>query len=102
MAPRSRRWLTVLIAAVAPVAVLAYLRMRATIPPPEGVATGPSDGARWREPIEGDCPVGYPVKASRSGIYHLEGGRSYDRTTPERCYATAEDAEADGYRRAKA
>ena len=37
-----------------------------------------------------------------SGIYHLPGGRFYERTVPERCYAAAEGAEADGYRRAKA
>ena len=37
-----------------------------------------------------------------SGIYHLPGGRFYERTVPERCYTAAEGAEADGYRRAKA
>jgi hypothetical protein len=39
---------------------------------------------------------------ARSGIAHVPGGRFYDRTVPERCYATAADAEADGYRLAKA
>ena len=54
-------------------------------------------------PVDGACPPGYPVKANdNSGIYHLPGGRFYARTVPERCYAAAEDAEADGYRRAKA
>ena len=49
------------------------------------------------------CPSGYPIKANeRSMIFHVPGGRFYERTIPERCYATAEDAEADGYRRAKA
>ena len=49
------------------------------------------------------CPAGYPIKANeRSMIFHVPGGRFYERTIPERCYATAEDAEADGYRRAKA
>jgi hypothetical protein len=37
-----------------------------------------------------------------SGIFHLPGGRFYQRTNPDRCYATADEAEADGYRRAKA
>jgi hypothetical protein len=46
---------------------------------------------RWRTPVDGQCP----------GIFHLPGGRSYERTVPERCYATAEDAAADGYRQAK-
>ena len=56
----------------------------------------------WREPVDGACPDGYPIKVAKSGIYHVPGGRSYDRTTAERCYMNADDAEADGYRRAKA
>ena len=73
---------------------------------PAATATAdPAGGAtaRWVPPVDGASPVGYPVKANdNSGIYHLPGGRFYERTVPERCYATAEDAEADGYRRAKA
>jgi hypothetical protein len=62
-----------------------------------------SDGqTRWREPVGGACPDGYPVKVAKSGIYHVPGGRSYERTTAERCYVNADEAEADGYRRAKA
>jgi hypothetical protein len=54
-------------------------------------------------PVDGECPSGFTVKANdNSGIYHVLGGRFYARTVPERCYATADDAEADGYRRAKA
>jgi hypothetical protein len=63
-------------------------------------AAAPTD--RWRQPVDGACPDGYPIKVAKSGIYHVPGGRSYDRTTAERCYANADDAEADGYRRAKA
>ena len=48
------------------------------------------------------CPSGYPIKGNaNSRIYHVPGGRFYDRTVPERCYASAADAEADGYRAAK-
>ena len=62
--------------------------------------SGGSD--RWRAPVDGQCPDGYPVKANEnSGIFHVPGGRSYERTVPERCYATAEDALADGYRPSK-
>jgi len=32
----------------------------------------------------------------------VPGGRFYERTVPERCYAHADDATADGYRAAKA
>lgn len=54
------------------------------------------------EPVDGACPPGYPIKAkSSSKIFHVPGGRSYDRTVPDRCYATEADAEADGYRKAK-
>ncbi len=60
-------------------------------------------GAGWTEPIDGGCPDGYPIKANdNSGIYHVPGGRFYERTIPERCYSTAEGAAADGYRAAKA
>jgi hypothetical protein len=58
--------------------------------------------ARWTPPVDGQCPVGYPVKVASSGIYHVPGGRFYDRTTPQRCYANTGGAEADGYRAAKA
>lgn len=58
---------------------------------------------RWVAPVDGECPPGYPIKANdNSGIFHVPGGRFYARTVPERCYADAADAEADGYRRAKA
>jgi micrococcal nuclease len=63
----------------------------------------PGDALRWVEAVNGDCPDGYPVKANdNSGIYHVPGGRFYDRTVAERCYANADDALADGYRPAKA
>jgi len=59
--------------------------------------------ALWVAPVDGQCPEGYPIKANdNSGIFHVPGGRFYERTVPERCYADAHDAEADGYRRAKA
>ncbi len=57
----------------------------------------------WVAPVNGTCPDGYPVKANdNSGIFHVPGGRFYDRTVAERCYASAEAAVSDGYRPAKA
>ena len=48
-------------------------------------------------------PDGYPVKVKiSSGIFHVPGGRFYERTTPDRCYPSAAAAEADGYRPSKA
>ncbi|MCY7298980.1 MAG: hypothetical protein LH616_07210 [Ilumatobacteraceae bacterium] len=58
---------------------------------------------KWVAPVGGACPDGYPIKGNdNSGIFHIPGGRFYERTVPERCYATADDALADGYRQAKA
>ena len=51
---------------------------------------------------DGSCPVTHPIKANdNSGIFHVPGGRFYDRTKAERCYASADGAIADGYRQAK-
>jgi len=72
---------------------------------PTDAATGDAapTGQRWAEPVDGECPEGYPIKGNAdSGIYHVPGGRFYDRTVPERCYADEDDAIADGYRRSKA
>ena len=60
------------------------------------------NGRRMPPNDDGSCPDGFPIKANdNSGIYHLPTGRFYGRTKAERCYATAEQAEADGYRAAK-
>jgi hypothetical protein len=65
-------------------------------------ATEELPAATWVPPVDGACPPGYPIKGnSNSHIYHVPGGRFYERTVPERCYASAADAEADGYRAAK-
>jgi hypothetical protein len=56
----------------------------------------------WVEPSDGTCPTSHPVKAKlASGIFHVPGGANYDRTNPDRCYASPEGATADGLRAAK-
>jgi hypothetical protein len=71
-------------------------------PRPEPMTTT-VETAGWLPPVDGHCPPGYPLKANEnSGIFHVPGGRFYERTVAERCYANAEDAIADGYRQAKA
>jgi len=72
-------------------------------PPPPPKRTGPVKFAPvWVEPVDGECPSTHSIKGNAdSGIFHVPGGQSYDRTIPERCYATAADAEADGFRQAK-
>ena len=70
--------------------------------PAEPVAEVLEADAAWVAPLEGDCPDGYPIKAKLSSkIYHQPGGAMYERTKPDRCYASAEAAEADGLRAAK-
>jgi hypothetical protein len=62
----------------------------------------PASGA-WVPPLEdGSCPLDHPVKVNESsGIFHEPGGRFYDRTLAGRCYATPDDAVADGFRASK-
>jgi hypothetical protein len=66
-------------------------------------APAPTEAAAFVDPgADGACPLTHPVKAKlASGIYHVPGGGNYERTKPDRCYSTAEAAEADGLRPAK-
>jgi hypothetical protein len=74
----------------------------APVEPTEPTAAAPT-APIWLPASDGQCPDGYPVKVNESsGIFHVPGGRFYARTIPDRCYAVAEDAVADGYRQAKA
>ncbi len=68
-------------------------------PRPHLVAAGP---APWLDPDGRVCPATHPVKANlRSGIFHIPGGASYERTVPDRCYVDAAAAVADGLRPAR-
>ena len=68
--------------------------------PPEAVEIAPTEA--WVDAANGECPVSHPVKAKlTSGIFHEPGGANYARTQADRCYASAESAEADGLRPAK-
>lgn len=65
---------------------------------PKGLGVKPVD--------EWNCPDSHPIKGNlnpqkHTMIYHLPGGFFYERTKPERCYATEEDARADGFRKSK-
>jgi len=54
---------------------------------------------------EWDCPSWAPIKGNRSSsgdwIYHVPGGRWYDRTKPEECFSSRAAAQAAGYRPSK-
>jgi hypothetical protein len=104
---------TLFLAVIAAAGVGAFVVVRRRTAPDAPVASAPAPAPApapepvaapaWVATTDGAAPDGYPVKVNtRSGIFHVPGGRSYDRTVPDRCYATAADAEADGYRRAKA
>jgi len=49
---------------------------------------------------DGDCAgmIKGNISARGEKIYHVPGGQFYDRTVPEECFATREEAEAAGYR----
>jgi hypothetical protein len=72
-------------------------------PPIAGAVPDPLAPAKaWVEPSGDVCPTSHPVKAKlTSRIFHLPGMLNYDRTKPDRCYADADSAEADGLRAAK-
>jgi hypothetical protein len=56
----------------------------------------------WVEPTGSVCPRTHPVKAKMaSGLFHLRGMLNYERTRPDRCYASEEAAVADGLTKAK-
>lgn len=68
----------------------------------EAFARAQAAGVLSAEPIGGQCPVTFPVKGNQGGegvfIYHVPGSASYDRTTPEVCFATEADARTAGFR----
>lgn len=56
----------------------------------------------WVDPEGGVCPTSHPVKAKLSSrLYHLPGMLAYNRTRPDRCYATEDAATADGLTKAR-
>jgi len=111
----ARGWWKVVLAAAIAALVGAWFRVRepeiideaapgtAQWPPLTPLPGDDESVAVWVAPDdEGSCPLSHPVKVKvSSGIHHVPGGFSYERTRADRCYATGSDAEADGYRAAK-
>ncbi len=53
-------------------------------------------------PDSWNCPSWAPIKGNASSkIYHVPGGRYYDKTNPEECFASEAAARAAGYRASK-
>ena len=67
-----------------------------TDPKPAGL----NGDARWvASEGSAECPESYPIKGNASSrIYHRPGESSYEKTIPEFCFASEEDAVAAGYR----
>jgi hypothetical protein len=91
--------------ALAGTAVFAWWKQRSEMAMPAEPAQWPPFVApeRWMiATSDGAAPKGFPVKVKlSSGIFHVPGGRFYERTNPDRWYATADAALADGYRQSK-
>ena len=67
---------------------------------PEALAEVPAGAVRGDGAA--DCPDDYPVKGNASSmLYHSPGSPSYKRTVPEFCFASAEAAEAAGFKPTK-
>jgi hypothetical protein len=52
-------------------------------------------------PMPWACPESHPIKgyvSRESGlrVYYVPGSRFYEEASPERCYATEEEAQRDG------
>lgn len=69
---------------------------------PQSMVRAQEAGVTVVEPIEGACPISHPIKGNHSSsgdfIYHLPGGQAYDRTRPEVCFATEDEARTAGFR----
>ncbi len=70
---------------------------------PEYVDNPDSDSKKTQEnnPVTENCTVKGNISSSGEKIYHVETGAYYDRTNPEECFNTEEEAEAAGYRKSK-
>jgi hypothetical protein len=74
-----------------------------------GHATAKGDAERPGVPpaSASACPATHPVKGNFTAttgelcIYHVPGGRFYDKAKPERCYVSGDQARTDGCRPAK-
>jgi hypothetical protein len=58
--------------------------------------------AAWVDPEGRVCPPSHPIKGKlKSRLFHAPGMFAYDRTIPDRCYASEDEAAADGLSRAR-
>ena len=97
-----RRTISLVALAAAVGALVSWRAGQSATPVPSAAPQWPPLPGWLRVLDDGSAPPSHPIKAKESSrIFHVPGGRFYDRTKPDRCYATASDAEADGYRQSK-
>lgn len=74
-----------------------------TTPASTATKVAPVGGPVWVEANgTNDAPPSHPVKAKMSSkVYREPGMAGYAQSKPDRCYASAEAAETDGFTRAK-
>jgi len=69
--------------------------------PPVAADASSTVSSTGKDPIAGQPCI---IKGNISGsnkIYHIKGGSSYEKTTPEKCFNTEAEAVAAGFRKAK-
>ena len=62
---------------------------------------GVEPSGRWTCPDEQPIKGNFTPASGEICIDHVPGGRFYDRTKPERCYAAEADARKDGCRKSR-
>lgn len=90
--------------AVAPVTVTQRARTAAGVTVTQKAKTpaGVTKTVKVGQTVGGECPASAPIKGNASSmIYHVPGGEFYDRTNPEKSFATEAAARAAGYRASK-
>jgi len=55
--------------------------------------------AKTPQATERECPNSRPIKGNaQTGIFHMPYGSYYDKTLPERCFSSKDEAIKAGYR----
>jgi hypothetical protein len=72
------------------------------VEPPSPPSPPPPPQVVWVEPQGTVCPTSHPVKAKLSTkVFRGPNSPGYDKSKPDRCYASEDAAVDDGFREAK-
>jgi hypothetical protein len=82
--------------------VLKLLEDRESPPPLSTPRPPAAPKVTWVEPTGGVCPASHPVKAKLSSkVFRTPDSPGYEASKPDRCYASEDDAQREGFREAK-